>query len=248
MRQVVLDTETTGLEPEHGGHRVIELGAVEIVDRKITGRRLQLYMDPERGIDDAAFDVHGLDAEFLAGKPKFAEVADEFLAFVEGAEVIIHNAPFDLAFIDYELELLDRAGASKLVEVCTVTDSLALARRKHPGQRNGLDALCRRYEVDNSARELHGALLDAEILADVYLRMTGGQMSLFGDDENALTEALGAREVARLPEDRPAVAVVLASSEEIAVHEAYLDDLEASAPGGAVWRRRSLGASPPARR
>lgn len=238
MRQVVLDTETTGLEPEHGGHRVIEVGAVEIVDRKITGQRLQLYMDPEREIDDAAFDVHGLDAGFLAGKPKFRDVAEEFLAFVEDAEVIIHNAPFDLAFLDYELSLLDRPGASKLVEVCTVTDSLALARRKHPGQKNGLDALCRRYEVDNSARELHGALLDAEILADVYLRMTGGQMSLFGDDEDSLTEGLGAREITRLPQDRPAIAVVMASTEEVAVHEAYLDRLDANTENGAVWRSR----------
>ena len=238
MRQVVLDTETTGLEPEHGGHRVIEVGAVEIVDRKVTGRRLQLYMDPEREIDDAAYDVHGLDAGFLAGKPKFAEVADEFLAFVDDAEVIIHNAPFDLAFIDYELSLLGRPGATKLVDVCTVTDSLAMARRKHPGQKNGLDALCRRYEVDNSARELHGALLDAEILADVYLRMTGGQMSLFEDDDDGTAETLGVREVLRLPQDRPAIPVVLASDEEISVHEAYLDNLDAGAENGAVWRRR----------
>ena len=238
MRQVVLDTETTGLEPEHGGHRVIEVGAVEIVDRKITGRRLQLYMDPERDIDDAAFDVHGLDGDFLADKPKFAEVAEEFLAFVEDAEVIIHNAPFDLAFIDYELSLLDRPGTTRLVDVCTVTDSLAMARRKHPGQKNGLDALCRRYEVDNSARELHGALLDAEILADVYLRMTGGQMSLFEDDDDASAETLGVREITRLPEDRPAVSVVLASPEELSVHEAYLDNLDAGAEEGAVWRRR----------
>ena len=239
MRQVVLDTETTGLEPEQGGHRVIELGAVEIVDRKITGGRFHEYIDPQREIDDAAFDVHGLDADSLAGKPKFAEVADAFLAFVEDSEVIIHNAPFDLAFIDYELSLLDRPGTTRLLDVCTVTDSLAMARRKHPGQKNGLDALCRRYEVDNSARELHGALLDAEILADVYLRMTGGQMSLFEDDDDARAETLGIREVTRLPEDRPAVAVVLASAEEISVHEAYLDNLDAGAENGAVWRRRA---------
>ena len=239
MRQVVLDTETTGLEPEQGGHRVIELGAVEIIDRKITGGRFHEYIDPQREIDDAAFDVHGLDAESLAGKPKFAEIADAFLAFVDDAEVIIHNAPFDLAFIDYELSLLDRPGATKLVDICTVTDSLALARRKHPGQKNGLDALCRRYEVDNSARELHGALLDAEILADVYLRMTGGQMSLFEDDDDALAETLGVREIVRLPEDRPAIPVALASAEEISAHEAYLDSLDAGAENGAVWRRRT---------
>ena len=239
MRQVVLDTETTGLEPEQGGHRVIELGAVEIVDRKITGGRFHEYIDPEREIDDAAFDVHGLDTELLAGKPKFAEVADAFLAFVDDAEVIMHNASFDMAFIDYELKLLGRPGATRLVDVCTVTDSLAMARRKHPGQKNGLDALCRRYDVDNSARELHGALLDAEILADVYLRMTGGQMSLFEDSDDGSAESLGERAIARLPADRPAVAVVLASSEEIAVHEAYLDALDAGAENGAVWRRRA---------
>ena len=141
MRQVVLDTETTGLEPEHGGHRVIELGAVELVDRRITGRQLQLHIDPEREIDDAAYDVHGLDRAFLTGKPKFAEIADQFLAFVAGAEVIIHNAPFDVAFIDYELSLLDRPGTARLGDLCTVTDSLALARSKHPGQKNGLDTL-----------------------------------------------------------------------------------------------------------
>ncbi len=244
MRQIVLDTETTGLEPERG-HRVIELGAVEIVDRRVTGRHLHRYVDPEREVDDAAFGIHGLDAAFLTGKPKFGEVADEFLAFVDGAEVIIHNAPFDLSFIDYELSMLNRAGMGGLADVCTVTDSLALARRKHPGQKNGLDALCRRYEVDNSARDLHGALLDAEILADVYLRMTGGQMSLFDGDEDALAGTMGAREIIRLPDDRPPVVVVRASVEEAAVHEAYLDNLDAAAQNGAVWRRRPPGGEVP---
>ena len=239
MRQIVLDTETTGLEPEQGGHRVIEVGAVEIIDRRLTGQRLQIYIDPEREIDDAAYEVHGLDAEFLADKPKFRDVADQFLDFVQDAEVIIHNAPFDLAFIDYELSLLDRPGRARLADSCTVTDSLALARLKHPGQKNSLDALCRRYDVDNSARELHGALLDAEILADVYLRMTGGQMSLFGDDDDALTEALGAREVLRLAEDRPPVVVLPATPEELAAHEAYLDGLESSSGSASVWRRHA---------
>ena len=238
MRQVVLDTETTGLEPEHGGHRVIELGAVELVDRRITGRQLQLHIDPEREIDDAAYDVHGLDRAFLTGKPKFAEIADRFLAFVAGAEVIIHNAPFDVAFIDYELSLLDRPGTARLGDLCTVTDSLALARSKHPGQKNGLDTLCRRYDVDNSARDLHSALLDAELLADVYLRMTGGQMSLF-EDADGLTETLGAREITRLPSDRPAVPVVRATVEELSAHEAYLDNLDAIVDNGSVWRRHA---------
>ena len=239
MRQVVLDTETTGLETERG-HRVIEIGAVEIVDRKLTGNRLQLYIDPERDIDDAALEIHGLDAAFLADKPRFAEVADEFVSFVDGAEVIIHNAPFDLTFIDYEFSLLERDGTRSLGDVCTITDSLALARRKHPGQKNGLRALCRRYEVDDSARELHGALLDAEILADVYLKMTGGQTSLF-DEDAARFEALGEQEVIRLPDDRVPVPVLRAKPEELRVHEAYLDALDAEADGGSVWRRQPMG-------
>ena len=233
MRQVVLDTETTGLEPEKG-HRVVELGAVEIVDRLVTGKRVQFYIDPEREIDDAAYDVHGLDNAFLAGKPKFADVVEAFLDFVADAEVIMHNAPFDVSFIDYELSLLD-SGRS-LGERCTVTDSLALARRKHPGQKNGLDALCRRYHVDNTKRELHGALLDAEILADVYLAMTGGQMTLFGTSDEADLDAAAEHEALRLPTDRPAVPVLLATPAELAAHEAYLDDLDRVAERGAVWR------------
>ena len=234
LRQVVVDTETTGLEPERG-HRVIEVGAVEIVDRRLTGRRLQIYIDPQRDIDDAAYEVHGLSAEFLAGKPKFADVADQLLDFIADAEVIIHNAPFDVSFIDYELTLLGRPAAKRVEVLCTVTDSLALARRKHPGQQNSLDALCRRYSVDNSARELHGALLDAEILADVYLAMTGGQMSLFGDGEGQGGDA-EEEVLAWLPAQRPPLPVVLASAEELAAHEAYLDGLDAATEGGCLWR------------
>ena len=247
MRQVILDTETTGLEPEQG-HRVIEVGAVEIVDRRLTGKRLQLYINPHREIDDAAFEIHGLDAEFLADKPAFADVAGRFLDFVKDAEVIIHNAPFDVSFIDYELSLLgDGDGevsryaerrARRMADICQVMDSLALARRKHPGQKNSLDALCRRYDIDNSVRELHGALLDAEILADVYLAMTGGQMSVFGDDD--ANRGLEAEEdVILLPEDRPRLLVLVATAEELAVHEAHLDELDADANDGALWRRRA---------
>ena len=238
MRQVVLDTETTGLEPERG-HRVVEVGAVEIVDRRLTGQTLQLYVNPERDIDDAAFEIHGLDADTLADKPKFEEVAERFVNFVRDAEVIIHNAPFDVSFIDFELSLLDREGARTMQELCNVTDSLALARSKHPGQKNSLDALCRRYSVDNSARELHGALLDAEILADVYLAMTGGQMSLFGDDESRAENA--ADEFLRLPEDRAPLPILLATPEELAAHETYLQALDEAAENGAVWRRLALG-------
>ena len=244
MRQVVLDTETTGLEPEQG-HRVIELGAVELVDRRLTGERLQLYMNPERDIDDAAYEVHGIAAEFLADKPTFGDVARSFLNFIADAEVIIHNAPFDTSFIDYELSLLEDAATTSMQKACSaITDSLALARRKHPGQKNSLDALCRRYGVDNSARELHGALLDAEILADVYLAMTGGQSSLFGDEDGSRPDTV-AEAFMRLPEDRPPIPVLQASSEELAAHEAYLDSLDESAENGALWRRLAMPPTPP---
>ncbi len=236
MRQVVLDTETTGLEPEQG-HRIIEIGAVEIVDRQLTERRFHCYVHPERPIDDAAFEVHGLTLERLEKEPKFAEVALDFLDFVRGAELIIHNAPFDVSFVDFEFKLLremDRVPAS-IRDICAVVDSLDLARRKHPGQRNSLDALCRRYGVDNSQRELHGALLDAEILADVYLLMTGGQTSLFDSDstQSVLSRVEGFE---RLPADRPRLPVVRATPEELASHEAILDRVEAEAEGVVVWR------------
>lgn len=237
MRQVVLDTETTGLEPEQG-HRLIEIGAVELVDRCLTGNHLQLYINPQRSIDDAAFEVHGLDANFLADKPTFPEVAEQFLGFVKGADLIIHNAPFDVSFIDYELSLLAGEHKTTIGEICAVTDSLVLARNKHPGQKNSLDALCRRYDVDNSARELHGALLDAEILADVYLAMTGGQLSLFGDQDGNRPDAAD-EEAIRLLEDRPPIVVLSATAEELIAHEAYLDDLDKAtkAKEGSLWRR-----------
>lgn len=244
MRQVVLDTETTGLEPEKG-HRVVEVGALEIVDRQITGERIQFYIDPEREIDDAAYDVHGLDRAFLTGQRKFGEIADEFVDFVAKAELIMHNAPFDVSFINYELSLLD-GERPRLADFCTVVDSLALARRKHPGQKNGLDALCRRYQVDNSKRERHGALLDAEILADVYLAMTGGQMTLFGASDQAALDVADDHEPIRLSADRPAVPVLKATAQELVAHEAYLDALDSGAENGAVWRRHLSRALVPA--
>ena len=176
MRQIVLDTETTGLEPTQG-HRLIEIGCVELVDRKYTQRHYHVYLNPERDIDEGAIEVHGITTDFLADKPLFADIADEFLTFIEGAELVIHNAPFDVAFINHELNLLNK-GHPPLETLCTITDTLVMAREKHPGQRNNLDALCKRYSIDNSQRELHGALLDAEILADLYLVMTGGQAAL----------------------------------------------------------------------
>lgn len=235
MRQVVLDTETTGLETARG-HRIIEIGGVELIDRRFTGRQLHRYINPERDIDDGAFEVHGLSAEFLADKPRFAELAEEILEFLEGAELIIHNAPFDVSFLDYELSLLD-APRRRISQICQVTDSLALARHKHPGQKNSLDALCRRYQVDNSARTLHGALLDAEILADVYLLMTGGQTALFVLDGEEETRAATDEPGVEIDADRPPLAIIRASEAEVAAHEAWLDLLDAESESGSVWRR-----------
>ena len=205
--------------------------ASKLSTRRLTGNHFHRYLNPEREIDDAALEVHGISEAFLADKPRFREVADEFLAFVRDAELIIHNAPFDVGFIDQELGIAGYGQA--LSSGCKVTDSLALAKHKHPGQKNNLDALCRRYEVDNSARDLHGALLDAEILADVYLAMTGGQTNLFAvrDDESSLF-ATGAN---RLLTEVPMLRVVRATVEELQAHEAVLDGLDAASPG-AVWR------------
>jgi len=176
MRKIVVDTETTGLEPADG-HRVIEIGAVELVDRRLSGQHFHSYLNPQREIEDGALEVHGITREFLLDKPLFADVAADFLKFIHGAELVIHNAPFDLGFLDMELSLLQDC-PGHIRDFCSVLDTLELARELHPGQRNNLDALCKRYEIDNSSRVLHGALLDAEILADVYLAMTGGQTDL----------------------------------------------------------------------
>ncbi len=234
MRQVVLDTETTGLEPEQG-HRIIEIGCVELVNRRLTGRTFQHYLNPEREIDPGAQEVHGLSAEFLADKPLFRDVAEEFLEFVGGAELVIHNAPFDVGFLDAELERLDGQG-TRVRDLCPVLDTLQLAREMHPGQRNSLDALCRRYEVDNSQRELHGALLDARILADVYLNMTGGQAALSLGAERA-SAAAGQRVERRLDRSGLEFVVLRASDEEVAAHEAALDRLESASGGDCLWRR-----------
>lgn len=233
MRQIVLDTETTGLEPNMG-HRIIEIGAVELVNRKLTGRHYHEYINPEREIDDGALEVHGITQTFLADKPKFHEISESFLSFVAGADLVIHNAPFDLSFLNYELKRIERA-QPKLESLCTVTDSLVLARQKHPGQKNNLDALCRRYEVDNSQRDLHGALLDAEILADVYLLMTGGQTSLFGGAEDE-SKSEGKDAVAAADVRDLVVPLVKAASEEEAEHEKYLDFLGEQSGSVPVWR------------
>lgn len=184
MRQIVLDTETTGIDPKEG-HRLIEIGAVEMVNRRLTGRTYHQFINPEREIEEEAISVHGITNERVADEPRFAEIVDDFWAFIAGAELVIHNAPFDVGFIDHELSMLDSVrGESRLgpvAEHCRILDTLQMARDKHPGQRNSLDALCKRYEIDNGHRVLHGALLDAEILAEVYLAMTGGQTALLLD-------------------------------------------------------------------
>lgn len=217
QRQIVLDTETTGLSPE-AGHRVIEIGCLEIVDRKLTGEQFHIYLNPEREIDKAAVKVHGIESDFLKDKPLFTEIMDDFLAFVQGAELIIHNAPFDTGFLNAELK---RAEHPKPLETyCSVIDTLVLAKQKHPGLRNNLDALCKRYHVVNSHRTLHGALLDSELLAFVYLAMTGGQGSLFGDEALSSEKSVKHEKVsqASLQSNSP---VIRATEEELAAHEAF---------------------------
>lgn len=228
MRQIVLDTETTGLEPKDG-HRIVEIGAIELVGRRITERRLHRYLNPERDSDEGALAVHGLTREFLADKPLFAEAAEELLEFVRDAEVIIHNAPFDLSFIDEELARLGRPPFSE--HCAKVTDSLRLARELHPGKRNSLDALCERYGISNRHRTLHGALLDAGLLGEVYLAMTRGQDSLVMDLGQA---ALVQEEFSVAPES---LAVVEADEREAAAHEAILDGIAAQTKAPAVWRQ-----------
>ncbi len=237
MRQVVLDTETTGLEVSQG-HRIIEIGCVEIIDRKLTGRHYHQYIKPQRAIDQGALEVHGITEEFLADKPVFSRIADEFLDFIRGSELVIHNAPFDIGFMEAEFKLLDPTSAP-VSSYCKITDSLQLARSKHPGQRNNLDALCQRYAVDNSNRTLHGALLDAEILADVYLLMTGGQTSLglSAEEESGGVGSSKLSAIRRLPKERPQLRVIKPSEEEIVAHEARLDVLGERCEEGAVWRR-----------
>ena len=237
-RQIVLDTETTGLEPSQG-HRIIEIGCVELVDRKLTGKHYHQFIQPEREIDQGALEVHGISNEFLADKPVFSHIVDEFLAFVDGAELIIHNAPFDIGFLDHELTLAANK-VKKISKICSVIDSLVLARSKHPGQKNNLDALCKRYAIDNAKRELHGALLDAEILADVYLMMTGGQTSLGLD---AKVQVEGAQSDKNTPltlnKDRSRLAVLAASQAELDAHQALLSVIDKKSDGQCLWLKRS---------
>jgi DNA polymerase-3 subunit epsilon len=236
MRQVVLDTETTGLESQEG-HRILEIGCVEIVARKLTRRHYHQYINPERESDDGALEVHGITSQFLADKPLFADVWENFLQFVDGSELIIHNSAFDIAFLNQEMRLLDPS-LGKLTDYCSVIDSLALARNKHPGQKNNLDALCKRYSVDNSQRQLHGALLDAEILADVYLLLTGGQVTLGLGDELNNQKGLNTR--VELDANRPRLKVIKGDEEELSAHENKLDHLDGKGEAGAVWRTTDI--------
>lgn len=236
-RQVILDTETTGISTAED-HRIIEIGCVEMVNRRLTGQTFHQYINPHRDIDAGAIEVHGITNEFLADKPSFEDIAEDFLQFIDGAELIIHNAPFDVGFIDHELKKL--GGENRRVNtLCTVLDTLKMARDKHPGQKNNLDALCKRYDVDNSNRELHGALLDAEILADVYLAMTGGQVSMLlaTNEEEAVTSTTSgseAEEVIATVKSRN-LKVIRASEEELAAHEAMLEKVQKSSGGECVW-------------
>jgi DNA polymerase-3 subunit epsilon len=241
-RQIVLDTETTGLDPAQG-HRIIEIGGIELVNRRQTAQQFHVYLQPDRAIDAEAIKVHGITSEFLADQPRFAEVADRFLDFVRGAELIIHNAAFDLGFLNHELQRCGR-GQPKLEELCTVADTLLLARQRHPGQRNSLDALCKRYNIDNAQRSLHGALLDAEILADVYLAMTRQQGSMFEPETgNSTAGQHGVMRQAVVRGETP-LAVLRASAEECAAHDRYLEMLDRSSGGPCVWRRLAMPQNP----
>ncbi|MCA7015068.1 DNA polymerase III subunit epsilon [Dickeya dadantii] len=237
-RQIVLDTETTGMNKlgvHYEGHKIIEIGAVEVINRRLTGRHFHVYLKPDRLVDPEAYNVHGISDEFLADKPTYGDVVDDFLDFIRGAELVIHNATFDIGFMDYEFRLLKR-DIPKTETFCTITDSLQMARRLFPGKRNNLDALCDRYQIDNSKRTLHGALLDAEILAEVYLAMTGGQTSLaFSMEGDTQQQTAQTETIQRIARPASALAVLYASDEELAAHEQRLD-LIMKKGGSCLWR------------
>ncbi len=234
MRQIFLDTETTGLSPDNGD-RLIEIGCLEMVNRRMTGNNLHLYVNPERPSSEEALKVHGITDEFLADKPRFAEVVEQLIAYVAGAEVVIHNAAFDVGFLDAELKRVKRDGLRK--HVAKVTDSLLMAREMFPGKSNSLDALCRRLEVDNSNRTLHGALLDAGLLAEVYVRLTRGQDSLVIDAGAASSASGGAASEPLTSLDAFALYAVTVGDDERSAHEAVLAELDKASGGKTVWRR-----------
>lgn len=223
MRQILLDTETTGLSPAQG-HRIIEIGCVELTNRRLTGESFHVYINPEREVDPGAISVHGITDEFLEDKPLFAQIADDFHRFIDGSELIIHNAPFDVGFIEHEFKLLKRKDWAKLASYCDITDTLQMARKKHPGQRNNLDALCKRYKINNTHREKHGALLDAEILAEVYLAMTGGQSELSFSSEKRAKKTQQVQQVYQPASDTLIeLPVIMATAEECQAHDSFFD-------------------------
>jgi len=231
MRQIVLDTETTGLDPKQG-NRIIEIGCVEIVNRKITENTYHQYIQPDRESEEGAFEVHGISTEFLADKPRFADIVEDFMKFINGAELIIHNAPFDIGFLDHELGMVDPVWG-KVSDHCQGIDSLVMARKKHPGQKNNLNALCKRYEVNNARRELHGALLDSELLAEVYLRLTGGQETLALGAEGSSSQPGQVSPIRRVDNNRPQLNVLRADIEELKSHEERLDVLGEAC----IWKK-----------
>lgn len=228
MRQIILDTETTGLDPALG-NRIIEIGGVEIVDRQATGKHFHRYINPERDSEEGALKVHGITSEFLADKPKFREIAQEFLDYVSGAELVIHNAPFDLSFLNHELRLLDMKPMK--THCPSVIDTLKQARELHPGKRNSLDALCERYQINNAGRTLHGGLLDAQLLAEVYLAMTRGQGTLMID-----AAPVAATQIEINAREKIHIIVLRASAEELAAHEAQLAEIDKASGGKCLWK------------
>lgn len=222
MRQIVLDTETTGIGSEVG-HRIIEVGCIELFDRELTGKHFHYYLNPERTVDEGAFRVHGLSNEFLKDKPLFADIAEELIAFIDGAELIIHNAPFDVGFLNAELRRIN--WKKTINDHCAIFDTLVVSRQKHPGQRNNLDALCKRYDVDNTNRKYHGALLDAEILAAVYLAMTGGQRSLFAEEHNVPGSSAAFSENKKAPTLTANTPIIQPTAEEVALHDEFINKL-----------------------
>ncbi len=234
MRQIVLDTETTGLNPKEG-HRIIEVGCVELINRRLTENRFHIYLNPGREIDQGAIEVHGITNEFLADKPRFEDIQNDLLAFITDAELIIHNAPFDVGFLNYELTKAGRKDIS-IEQVCTILDTLVMAREKHPGQRNSLDALCKRYGIDNTHRTLHGALLDAEILADVFLLMTGGQLSLFAEEQSVIhSEQI--EKFHKLTKKRSKLRVIACDQDELKGHQKTLEHIEKVSSGQCKWKQ-----------
>tara|TARA_B100000959_G_C14975479_1_gene621383 strand:+ start:2096 stop:2812 length:717 start_codon:yes stop_codon:yes gene_type:complete len=237
MRKIILDTETTGLESRQG-HRIIEIGCIELINRRKTERNFHQYLNPERDIEDGAFNIHGLSNEFLSDKSRFADIAQEFIDFIRDGELIIHNAPFDIGFINAELKLLGKKWG-KIEDYCTVFDTLVLAREKHPGQKNNLDALCKRYEVDNSQRDLHGALLDAQILLDVYLKMTGGQTDLTFHSV-ATSHGVKGKSEQYINNKHKKLVVIEPTESELAEHRMLLESIKDKNKGTCIWIETEL--------